>query len=239
MFLPIFEIVATIAEGPWPYAEANRAAIAAAWAEWTAQNPALFNGTVLLLQSHTIADGVLTARYRPVLFAEFLHYMRHGTPDGTRNGFALAGLVGSDGTLVMGVMGAHTANAGKIYFPGGTPDLDDLVDGRVDLAGSVARELAEETGLSADEVRFDPGFWLYEDDKRLAFVKIARSDLTGEALRATILDRLARQSEPELADIHLVRSRADLVPDRMPAFQLAFAEWWLAGGLSPDSRGGA
>lgn len=240
MFLPISDIVATMAEGSWPYAEANRAAIAAAWAAWTAENPALFNGKVLLLQSHAIADGVVTARYRPVFFAEFLHYMRHGAPDGvTRSGFALAGLVGADGALVMGVMGAHTANAGKIYFPGGTPDLDDMVDGRVDLAGSVARELAEETGLSADELRFDPGFWLYEDDKRLAFVKIARSPLTGEALRATILDRLARQAEPELADIHLVRSRADLVPDRMPAFQLAFAEWWLADGFSRDSRGGA
>lgn len=253
MFLPFFrfvrisEIEATLADGPWPYAELNRAAIDAAWAAWTEENPSLFNGTVLLIQSHGIAGGVVTARYRPVPFADFLHYMRHGAPDGvTRNGFALAGLVGSDGTLVMGVMGAHTANAGKIYFPGGTPDLNDVVDGRVDLAGSVARELEEETGLTPAELRFDPGFWLYEDEKRLAFVKIVRSPLTGTALRDTIRQRLAAQPEPELADIHLVRTVADLVPDRMPAFQLAFAEWWLAGGraasqeeISPDSRGGA
>lgn len=238
-FRRIRHIDATLDASPWSYAERRRPAIDAAWAAATAANPALFNGRVLLMSGGEVTDDRMTGRYRSVLFAEFLHYMRHGEADGrTKNGFALAGLVASDGALAMGVMGAHTANAGKIYFPGGTPDLDDLVDGRVDLSGSVSRELGEETGLRPDEVAFDDGFWLYEDDKRLAFIKIVRTGLAGEALRRLILQRLAGQEQPELADIHLVRSGADLLPERMPAFQLAFCEWWLAGGADEAAQAG-
>jgi 8-oxo-dGTP pyrophosphatase MutT (NUDIX family) len=237
-FRHIRHIDATLDAGPWAYAERQRQAIDEAWAAATAANPALFNGTVLVLSESRIDDVTLTGRYRPVLFAEFLHYMRHGEPDGvTRNGFALAGLVAADGALAMGVMGGHTANAGKIYFPGGTPDLDDVVDGRVDLAGSVRRELEEETGLRPDEVAFDEGFWLYEDEKRLAFTRIVRSPLSGEALRRTILQRLAKQTQPELTDIHLVRTTDDLLPERMPPFQLAFAAWWLGGGAAAVQPG--
>ncbi|KAF0120477.1 MAG: hypothetical protein FD152_4140 [Xanthobacteraceae bacterium] len=77
---------------------------------------------------------------------------------------------------------------------------------------------------------FDPGFWMAEDDKRCIFVKVVRSPLAADDLKRSILDRLSRQPEPELAGIHIVREASDLMPERMPPFQLAHAEWWLAGG---------
>ncbi|MGU9978881.1 NUDIX domain-containing protein [Phreatobacter sp. HK31-P] len=236
-FRHIRHICASVTTTPWPYAIKHGADIAESWTKAIATSPALFDGEVLLIAESRVDGDRFEALYRPVRFSQFLHYMRHGEPDGrSRNGFALAGLTSADGALVMGVMGGHTANAGKIYFPGGTPDLSDVVEGQVDLEGSVRRELAEETGLAADEVSFEPGFWMAEDDKRCIFVKTVRSPLAAEDLRRIILDRLAQQTEPELAGIHIVRDASDLMPERMPPFQFAHAAWWLAGG--PDNQPG-
>ena len=52
----------------------------------------------------------------------------------------------SDGAWLL-VMAAFTSAPGRIYFPAGTPDPDDVADSNVDLAASVAREVTEETGL--------------------------------------------------------------------------------------------
>ncbi len=230
-FRRIRHIRATVEARPWAYAETHAEAIESGWRAARAAKPALFDGQVLIIAERRVEADVFEACYRPVRYAQFLHYMRHGEPDGaTRNGFALAGLTSADGALVMGVMGGHTANAGKIHFPGGTPDLSDVVDGQVDLNGSAMRELAEETGLTAEEVTFEPDFWLHEDEKRSTFVKIVRSPLEAEELRDCVLTRLAGQAEPELADMHIVRDADDLRRDLMPPFQLAYAEWWLAGG---------
>src|SRR6267143_890891 len=63
------------------------------------------------------------ARYFETDFASFLAWRDWGFPDNNVfNGFGMGALRCADGAFVMGEMGAHTANAGRIYFPSGTPD---------------------------------------------------------------------------------------------------------------------
>jgi hypothetical protein len=54
-------------------------------------------------------------------------------------------------------------------------------------------------------------------------IRVLNVDLTGEALRAAIEANLARQDQPELSAIHLVREASDLTA-AMPRFVTAFIE---------------
>jgi 8-oxo-dGTP pyrophosphatase MutT (NUDIX family) len=108
----------------------------------------MFNGRVLLLRRGAIADGTLSGAYLETDFASFIAWRDWGFPDKTmRNCFPMAALRSSDGAYLLGVMGGHTATAGQVYFPAGTPDPNDIVGESVDLEAGVMRELAEETGL--------------------------------------------------------------------------------------------
>ena len=100
------------------------------------------------------APLVLRGDYFETDFADFLAWRDFGFPgESVCNGFSMAALQGSDGAFLLGEMAAHTANAGAIYFAAGTPDRQDVFGERVDLAASVTRELEEETGVSAAEIR--------------------------------------------------------------------------------------
>ncbi len=215
---------------PWPFADARRAEIDAHFAERCRDNPHLWNGRVLVMHDFAIDGAVLRGAYLETDFASFLAWRDWDFPDRSmRNCFALAALRGADGAFVAGVMGAHTANAGKTYFAGGTPDPDDVVGDTVDLAGSVLRELAEETGLAAAEVMPAAGWNAVLAGPRIAMLKVLDSALPAAALRERIRDFLRREAHPELADVRIVRAPAD-VDASMPPFMAAFfAHVWGEG----------
>jgi 8-oxo-dGTP pyrophosphatase MutT (NUDIX family) len=217
----------TLQKRPWPFAEQRRAEIDAHFAAQQRAKPALWNGRVLLGRDPVFAGERLSANYFETDFASFLAWRDWGFPDGEIfNGFGMGALLASDGAFLVGEMGQHTANPGRIYFPSGTPDLDDIRGDSVDIAGSVMRELAEETGLTSADCRADAQWHCVYTGPALAMMQILRVDMPGEALRARIEGNLARQSEPELAAIHLVRRRADLNA-AMPRFVTAFLEMQL------------
>jgi 8-oxo-dGTP pyrophosphatase MutT (NUDIX family) len=122
-----------------------------------------------------------------------------------------------------GEMGQHTANAGRIYFPSGTPDLDDVRGDALDIEGSVAREVEEETGLAPADYRPAAHWDCIYTGPSVAMIRLLRVELPAEALRARIEANLARQHQPELAGIHLVRGIGDLTA-AMPRFVTAFIE---------------
>jgi 8-oxo-dGTP pyrophosphatase MutT (NUDIX family) len=212
----------------WPFAEARRAEILAHFADKQRDKPKLWNGRILMGRDPVFAGGRLTASYFETDFASFLSWRDWGFPDrGVFNGFGMGALRCADGAFVLGEMGSHTSTAGRIYFPSGTPDLDDITDGAVDISGSVARELEEETGLVPGEYRSEPDWHCVYTGPVMAMIRILHVDLSGDALRAKIEANLARQSLPELSAIHLVRETRDLTA-AMPSFVTAFLEAQLA-----------
>jgi hypothetical protein len=54
-------------------------------------------------------------------------------------------------------------------------------------------------------------------------IRMLHVEVTGEELRARIEANLARQDQPELSAVHLVRDRGDLTAS-MPRFVTAFIE---------------
>ncbi|MCA3595790.1 MAG: NUDIX hydrolase [Methylobacterium sp.] len=217
------EIDAIIEPYDWPFPQEREPEIAEIWTRETARTASMFNGRVLI-QHRGERDGrVFRAGYSPTDYRSFLGWMRLGNPPPlVRNGFAMAALQARDGAFLLGEMGRHTANPGKIYFAAGTPDLGDVVDGRVDLAGSVLRELGEETGLLPADVTVEPRWTSVMGTSRIAFMRPVRIDLPAEEARALMLERMKRLEDEELVDIHIVRGAADLDEGRMPTFQIAF-----------------
>jgi 8-oxo-dGTP pyrophosphatase MutT (NUDIX family) len=212
----------TIVPRPWPFAQQRRAEIDAHFAQLQRRKPEIWNGRVLLLHDHSLEHDVLRGAFLETDFASFVAWRDWGRPDaGVQDCFGAAAVEAADGGILLGVMADHTANAGQVYFPCGTPDPSDIAGATVDLESSTRRELAEETGLNAGDLIAAPGWTLVRHPGQLALIKTMRSALTGAALHAAVAAHLAHESEPELADVRLVGSPADIDP-AVPEFVQAF-----------------
>jgi len=220
--IPLTRLDLRLEPAPWPFAIERRAEIEAHFERLRAVKPLMWNGRVLLLRRGEIANGVLSGAYSEVDFASFIAWRDWGFPDtSVRNCFPMAALRSSDGAFLLGVMGGHTATAGQIYFPAGTPDPTDVHGDIVDLERGVIRELIEETGLGAADVDAEGGWFATPLGQRLALMKIVQAKKTAGALQDDIRAFLASQKQPELSDIHVVRNLDDLRPN-MPPYVMAF-----------------
>jgi 8-oxo-dGTP pyrophosphatase MutT (NUDIX family) len=232
MTLPVIHRVTTldlnVQPWSWPFAEARHAGISEHFAAKQAEKPQLWNGRILLARNPVFSGSRFSAGYFEADFASFLAWRDWGFPDReVFNGFGAGALRCADGAFVLGEMAQHTSNAGRIYFPSGTPDLDDISGATVDMAGSVTREVAEETGLTSADYRAAAHWDCVVSDASVAMIRVLNVDSSGEALRERIEANLGRQQQPELAAIHLVRGISDLTA-AMPRFVTAFIEQQFA-----------
>jgi len=197
----------------WAFAEQRRTEIDALFAQKQRANPRLWNGRVLLLHHFHIEAGVLHGAFLEADYASMNSWLGWGMPDaGISDCFGAAAVMGSDGSFLLGQMAAHTANAGRIYFPCGTPDLSDVADGMVDFDHSIARELLEETGLRVDEFQAEPGWTILQQRARVVAYRVLRAPEPGEALRDRVEAHIKSDPHSELAAAHLVRSPTDITP---------------------------
>jgi hypothetical protein len=219
----IAEAVLTHEAGVWEFAVRERRRIADYWRGLVAGNPALWNGDMLVGFEPAVAGGRLSLRLRSTDFASFVAWRDWGFADPTAwNCFGTPVMMSADGAILYGVMAAHTLNAGLAYPPSGSLEARDIgPGGRIDLAGSMATEVREETGLDLGEARAG-GLLAVFEARRLSVARLYRFDQPADALVARIEAFVGTEARPELAGIVALRAAGDL--DRpMPAYARALA----------------
>ena len=198
--------------GAWPYAEENCSAIEAHWQRAQAANPNYFNGTVHVAVALARRGDALVARFIAAEFKSYLFWRDAGyPPTGIRDGFGSALFVSSDGAYVLGRQRSGNINAGLAYLPGGFIDSRDVdAQGDIDIAGSILREVKEETGLVPGDFSVRSGFLVTEQGPQLSFAKCLDVAMPAMELKACIEQHIAADAAAELEDAVIVRALSDL-----------------------------
>ena len=178
----------------------------------------MWNGRVLLASHCSVQSKTIYGSFFETDYASYIAWDDWGCPDlMVIHCFSMAAIRAADGAFLLGVKGSQTAWPGSISFPGGVPEPSDIVGQKVDLGRSVVREVEEETGLTDAQIVAEPGWVAVFDRQRIALTRIMHANEPAANLRNHILEYLVKQPMPELADIRIVRSKADYDP-MMPSF---------------------
>jgi len=215
---PVSSLDLRLEARPWAFAEHERPRIDAHWRTLAAANPRLWNGEVLICTEAAVVAGTLSARFAVTDYASFVAWRDWGWPDrSVRNCFGTPAILTADGALVYGVMGRHTSNAGLVYPPSGSLEPRDVTPGGgIDLEGSIAHELAEETGLDVAAAEAGPWLAVFEG-QRLAIARTLRFDLSLAAIAERFAAHAGAQETPELSSLLAIRSTSQ-IDSRMPGF---------------------
>lgn len=212
----------TVTPHAWTFAHERRSEIDRHFAHLRQTTPALWNGRMMMLADHAIEGGVFRGNFLETDFASYVAWRDWGFPAaGVLNCFAMGALQASDGAYLLGVMGSQSVSAGRVYFPAGVPDPNDIVGDRLDFDSNLRREMTEETGLGPDAYEAADHWVCVRVASWVAMMKPLQAPEPAEQLRARILANLARDPNPELAGIRIVRGPADLDP-LMPPFVTAY-----------------
>ncbi len=149
-----------------------------------------------------VSSGLLEADLIETDFASFLFWKDNGYPDASvRDGFGSALIRACGGEVLLGRQLPGQVNSGRLYMPGGFIDRSDVGDdGLIDIDGSIAREVGEETGLGFEHFERRAGYLVTQLDCQISIAVELISPLEAESLRALLLERISQQSDPELAD---------------------------------------
>jgi len=209
----------TVGDTNWAFAQRHRCEIDAHWQRRATDNPSFFNGAILLMETHSLHDGILEARFLRTEFKNYLFWRETGGADSSiADAFGSALIRSSEGHVLLGRQRVGV-NAGLAYPPGGFIDERDVgAGGVIDIAGSVAREIEEETGLSPQALERTPGFILTFARPFVSVGVEFRSPLTAERLESRIRDHIGGDPDSELAEILVIKSGRDLEGLAVPIY---------------------
>lgn len=228
IILPVASVDVRLDPEPHPFEIDNMALIEENWRLEHAANPHLYDGILTLPSELRFnADGELIGRCHLARFATMLYWRKNkGSPD-IEHCFAQAALVARDGALVAVRMGAHTANAGRVYFAAGSFEPEDFVDGRADTVGNMHREVMEETGLDLTHTPREPGYHLHSINGSTMLFRRYYLGEDAETAAERIRAFVASEAEPEIEGPVVIRSASDL-PEGTLNHLAAVARWHFA-----------
>jgi len=222
------DVVLRLEQLPLPFEKAHAEAIAAHWQTEKAAQPALFNGRLLMFSALEIKAGMLEGRCHLADYASFLYWRSIRPHPGVVHCFAHPALVSSDDALVAVRMGAHTANAGKVYFAAGSLEEADLRDdGVIDVDANMQREVLEETGIDLTQLAHEPGYHALATTAGTVIFRRYRLDQTADAISRAMTAHVARDPEPEIEGAVILRD-AQAAPEGLLAHMEAFRDWHFA-----------
>ncbi|MDQ2703767.1 MAG: hypothetical protein M3Y43_01240 [Pseudomonadota bacterium] len=221
--LPVDEIDVRLDPAQHPFERGREDAIAENWAKEIAAKPALFDGTVVLLSEFGYDAGRLFGRCHAVGYSTFLYWRRDRVGTAV-HAFAHPMLVSADNALVAIRMGAHTVNAGSVYFAAGSFEPEDFPDGLVDAHGNMVREVREETGLDISAVRRGKRHYALATEKGTVIFRRYFLDGDADTIASRIRDFVTRETEPEIEEPVIIRDAKNL-PDGLMAHMRPMIEW--------------
>lgn len=228
VILPVDAIDVRLDPAPHPFALSNAEAIAENWRQETAANPALFDGTVVLLSELAYRDNRLFGRCHAVKFSTFMLWRKRRENSGAEHAYAHAMLVAGDNALVAIRMGPHTVNAGRVYFAAGSFEPIDFRDGLVDADFNMMREVSEETGLDLSTAERGRRWYALSRETGTVIFRRYRVAEPADELARRISAFVTTEAEPEIEGPVIIRDATDL-PDGLMPHMKSLIEWHFAG----------
>ncbi|MDM7851152.1 NUDIX hydrolase [Pseudochrobactrum kiredjianiae] len=223
---PVQDVRVLVEAGEPDYVVQNRLAIDKNWPQEIAANPTLFDGEIYLAARAELRGGVLTASYQRTGFRSLLYWRKDKSADKPFHIFGSGVIVSSDNQLLLGQMASHNAVAGRIYFPAGSNDDQDIVGGQVDFAGNARREVLEETGIDLGNAVRAGGYSLVMSERSLALFRCYYFDRTADQLQMQAEQFIASQEKPELSGVRMI-GQGDVLDERSPPYIRTFTDWYF------------
>lgn len=223
---PVAAIDLRVLPGDHPLHLQHVAAVRANWEEEIAANPMLFDGRMVLQHRLSVGPDGISGEAHVVPFSTFMWWRRQTERQGAFHLFAYPVIASADNALVAIKMGAHTANAGQVYFAAGSLDDNDIVDGRCDIEGNMRREVAEETGLDLSEAVGDDGYYAVHQNRTVTLFRVFRFARTAEDLVAAIERHMPEDDDQEIAGAVVIRS-ADPKAQPYHGSMVSILDWFF------------
>ncbi|UDL89809.1 hypothetical protein LGH82_33040 [Mesorhizobium sp. PAMC28654] len=228
VIFPVDAIDVRLDPFPHPFALANEQAIAENWQREIAANPALFDGTVVLLSELAYRGNRLVGRCHAVNYSTFMLWRKRRGNSGAEHAYAHAMLVAGDNALVAIRMAAHTVNAGRVYFAAGSFEPIDFRDGLVDVDFNMIREVREETGLDLTDAERGKRWHALSTSSGTVIFRRYHDTASADEIASRISAFVATEEQPEIDGPVIIRDADDL-PEGLMGHMKPLVEWHFAG----------